>query len=949
MSRRFIIALLLAVFAFIQVPAQRAQAAEPIEFVQEKLDNGLNVIYAPLRRSDTKKPVAPVVHVRVLYHVGSRDERPDRQGFAHMFEHMMFRGSEHVKAEEHMKLIGIVGGNSNAFTSFDQTTYVNTIPSSHLEMALYLEADRMASFKVSEDIYKVERNVVAKEWGIRQNQPYGTLFEDYLRTAYTKHPYRWTPIGNMEHLKAAPVNELQAFFNKYYVPNNATLIIAGDVDVEKAKEWVHKYYAWIPAGPHVAREIQQEPEQSEPRRIVAHKQVPLPAVVIGYHTAEYKSDDHFALSILGSILGDGRSSRLDRLLVSSAQPLAVSASTNNWQLEDKGIFAVIVRLLPGKKVEDVEKLVNGALNEVIEKGISAEELEKARTQARIALIRGRETATEIATQLGEEAVFGGDANRVNTALDRLMAVKAEDVQAVAKKYFQPQRATTLQYIPDPTGKAARAAAQEAAQLAAAPVAPGAPVQPRAVKFPENYPQRPPMAQVGGKVEFAKGTEFNAHGVRVIVMPDSRLPLVNWALTMRRGSHSEPAGKDGLGSLTASLLRRGSAGMSYEQLNQDLESRGITVEVFDGGDFTRVGGSSTTDQLEHGLTRTRQVLLEPTFPQDEFTKLKNQTIAGLTTALSNPASVADRELQAIVFGDSPLGRSATPQTVSNITLDDIKQYYKTIYRPQDAFLVFSGDITVDRAKALADKLLSGWETGTLPNVQYNIPPVASKRKILLVDNPDAKQSVIRMGVRAYDIRTDEKFAGSLAGTLLSAGIDSRLGRYVRAEKGYAYGVRGYFRPGRQAGVFDGTTETAFDTTAATIEAMFKVFNDLRSAPVGAEELKEAQNRVAGGMVMDMQTIGQQAGRRVDSILNDYPADYYDRYAERIAQVTPQQIKDVAGKYILDDKMAIVVVAPAAKVKEQLEKLGDVEVVPMPLNRPGAPAKPDNDLLRSQPPR
>src|SRR5688572_26082156 len=193
--------------------ARPATAVQPIEFEQETLPNGLRVIYSPLRQ-------APVVHVRVLYHVGSRDERPDRQGFAHLFEHMMFRGSAHVKPEEHMKLIGVVGGNSIAFTIFDQTVYVNTVPANHTEMALYLEADRMASFKVDENIYKTERKVVGEEWRIRQNRPYGTLGEDLAAAMFTKHSYRWTPIGNMEHLRQAEVAELQDFFNTYYVPNN---------------------------------------------------------------------------------------------------------------------------------------------------------------------------------------------------------------------------------------------------------------------------------------------------------------------------------------------------------------------------------------------------------------------------------------------------------------------------------------------------------------------------------------------------------------------------------------------------------------------------------------------------------------------------------------------------------------------------------------------------------
>src|SRR5688572_419497 len=267
------------------------QAPAPVEFQQETLDNGLRVVYAPLRN-------APVVHVRVLYHVGSRDERPDRQGFAHMFEHMMFRGSAHVQPEEHMKLVNTVGGITNAFTAFDQTTYINTVPAEHTEMTLWLEADRMASFKVSEDIYKTERKVVAEEWRMQQNQPYGTIYEEFLKRLFLQHHYRWTPIGNMEHLRQAAVDELQQFFNTYYVPNNAVLVVSGDIDVNQVKQWVRKYYGWIPKGSQPTRLAPREPEQTEGRRAVIPSNVPLPAVVVGVRSAPYASDDAYALALL---------------------------------------------------------------------------------------------------------------------------------------------------------------------------------------------------------------------------------------------------------------------------------------------------------------------------------------------------------------------------------------------------------------------------------------------------------------------------------------------------------------------------------------------------------------------------------------------------------------------------------------------------------------------------
>jgi zinc protease len=902
-----------------------ADAPPPVEFVEETLGNGLRVIYAPLK-------TAPVVHVHLIYHVGSRDERPDRQGFAHLFEHMMFRGSKHVRPEEHMRLIMQVGGTSNAFTSFDQTTYINTIPSNHLEMALYLEADRMASFKVDEEIFATERKVVAEEWRMRyMNQPYGTQWQDFLRTAFTTHSYRWTPIGDMEQLRQSTVNELQDFFNTYYVPNNACLIIAGDIDVRQTKEMVRRYFGWIPAGPDVPRLAQPEPEQTEPRRKLQHRRVPLPALILGYHTADYRSDDHYALTLLGGILGSGRASRLDQLLVNSPEPMCVSVGASNWQLQDHGLMLLNARVLPDKDPQRVEKTMLEAVQRVIDEAVTEAELNRAKTQIRVAIINGRKTAADLAGQLGEEEVFGGDATRVNESLDRYNAVTLDDIQRVAARYLQPQRVTTLQILPDPTGQQVAAADAEAAKTAEAPVAPPtAPVETRHITFPTDYPSHPPMADARANPEFNKGQEMPLDGIKVIVMSDHRLPIVTWNLVMRRGSHTLGPDQQGLAGITAGMLRRGAAGLSYQQLNEDLESRGISLDVSDGGDHTTFNGS-TTDQLAHAILRSRQILLQPDFPEDEFRKLKTQSIASLMQSLAQPSTVASRELSSALYGDSPLGWNTTPQTLESLTLDDVRQYYRSIYRPNDALLIFAGDITTEQAMELAQKLLDGWEpVEELAAVQYDLPPRAQQRRIVLIDNPEGGQSTIRMGIQAYTLHNDDKFPGAIAGGILSHGINSRLGRYVRAEKGFAYGVWGYFTPSRQGGAFTGSTDTAFETTADAIEAMFKVFNDLKQS-VQEDELAEAKTRVAGSMVMEMQTIQQQASRRIDIVLNDYPLDYFDTYPARVAEVTEDEILRVMKQYVLDEAMTVIVVAPAEQVREQLEKLGEVQVVPMPAAR------------------
>lgn len=918
---------LLCVMLLCAAVARAGQLESKIEFTKETLDNGLRVIYAPLKTS-------PVVHVRVMYNVGSRDERPDRQGFAHMFEHMMFRGSRHVAPEQHMKLIGIVGGDSNAFTSFDQTTYTNTLPSNNTEMALYLEADRMASFKVNDQIFQTERKVVAEEWRMRYaNQPLGPIFQDLLRTAFTTHSYRWTPIGDMQQLAQATSSELQEFFNTYYVPNNACLVIAGDIDIEQTKQWVRKYYGWIPKGPDVPRNMPAEPKQTEVRRLVVAKpNVPLTNMYIAFKTPEYRDADHDALNVLGDILASGRTGRLDRALVYNEAPKCVGVGAGNYQLQDPSAFVVSAVIQKGVKPEDVEAEIGRVIAGIRDNGVTQEELDKVRTQFKQQIIRQRQECEDIARQLGEEEVFGGDAARVNTYFQQLDALTPGDIQKVAQKYLDLGAMTVVRYENGaPTAQTAQEAAALADKVAQAEVARSdKEVEPRVKEFPKDYPAQPPVNMKAMDITFNKGVESTVDGVKVITLTDARLPLVNASLIFRTGSHAEPEGKQGVADLTAQMLRRGSEGASFLELSKDLESRGISIEASDNNDNTRFSISCTADQIDYAIERANLILSKPTFPAEELENLKQQAIGGLTQSLSRPGTVVTRTFVSNLFSGAPQGRFSTPQSLAAITLADVRQWYEQVYSLDNAFLVISGDVTPEKGQELAQKLLASYDRRlAVPLADYSAEPREARRQIILVDNPQGKQASIRLGARAYDITSDDKFPGSVAGQILSAGIDSRLGRYVRAEKGLTYGAYAFFRPTRWAGEFSGTVDTNPATAAAAIEAMFKVFNDLRTDLVSDEELAEAKLRVAGGMAMEIQTIAQQAGRRVDQILNNYPVDYYDVLPKRINAVTAEQVREVMNKYVNDNQMLIVVVAPAKEVQEQLSKLGEVTVVPMPL--------------------
>ena len=925
-------------------------AVQNIDFTEDTLPNGLRVIYAPLHQ-------APVVQVRVLYHVGSRDERPDRQGFAHMFEHMMFRGSKHVPPQEHMRLVDQVGGVCNAFTSFDQTVYHDTVPAEDLEMALYLEADRMSSFKVTDDIYQIERKVVAQEWMLQQNRAFGNLANDLYRNVFQTSSYHWTPIGNMQQLLAAPAAELQDFFNTYYVPNNAVLVIAGDVDVPAAKKLVEKYYGWIPKGAVVPRPHADEPPQTQPREATSPDRLAqLTAVIRAYHIPAYKSEDQYALSVLGAILGEGRSSRLDRVLVNAKDPLCVGASAGADSMEYAGIFTVMGRVKPGKDIEQVKKILADTVAELLEKGVTPEELARTKTSIRVGTIHSRQTCEEIAGEVGDAELWAGDPNRVNNDLAKYDAVTADDVMAMAKKYLNPDQVTVLTIEPDPLGLKTRKAAMANKDLfdkagTAGVVASTQPILARDVQFPADYPEHPPLAPASSTPKFAKGQETTINGIHLIVLTDSRLPIVDWTLAMRHGSHSESADKAGLAGLTGEMLSHGTSRHTFQQLSDEEESHGISISVGDSGDHTRLSGSCTTDELDRAFSLSHEVLLEPTFPADEFNKLKDRSKAGLMQSLSAPATAADKEMTTTLFAGSPMGHPATPQSLANITLEDVKKFYADFYHPNDAIMVVSGDITFEHAQQLVKQLTDGWQSKDMPTVEYKFPPVATDRKIILIDTGDTGRgagAVVDMGIQAYDIHTDDKYAGSLASTLLSAGIESRLMEYVRAKKGFVYGVGGYFQPGRQIGSFMVDAPTRPPVTGECITAIFKVLDDLKSPtgdnPLSDDELAAAKRRVCGSMVMGMQTIGQQASKRLDGLLNGYPVDYYDEYPQHINVVTADQVRAVMNKYVKGDAMTIVVAAPASIVKEQLEPLGTVTVLPMPLLRDKGATTKSDDMLK-----
>lgn len=432
---------LLSLLAASSINAGIAQSVN-IKFTEYDLPNGLHVI---LHEDHT----IPTVAISVLYHVGSKNEDPSRTGFAHFFEHLLFEGSENIGRGEYMKLIQNNGGVINANTSFDRTFYFETLPSNKLEQGLWMESERMLHAKIDEIGLETQRKVVKEEKKQRyENTPYGHLLEQIFKNAYTKHPYQWTPIGEAQYIDQATLPEFIDFYKTFYVPNNATLSIGGDINIEQTKAWVEKYFGEIPKGTKtIPRPNIVEPQQTVEKRVTYYDKVQLPAVVFAYHTPAQGTTDAYALEMVAKILSDGKSSRLQKQVVDKEQK-AVAAGAFNLPSEDPGLAMMFGIANMGVSAEDLEKVMNEEVEKIVNKGVTQEELNKCRNQIEKDFVTQNQRVLGIVENLANYHVYYGNTNLINTELERYMKITTADLQAVAKKYLTQNNRLVLYYLPD---------------------------------------------------------------------------------------------------------------------------------------------------------------------------------------------------------------------------------------------------------------------------------------------------------------------------------------------------------------------------------------------------------------------------------------------------------------------------------------------------------------------
>ena len=895
------------------------------------LNNGLRVI-------TLEDFSCPIVAVQLWYRVGSKDEQPDRQGFAHMFEHMMFRGTDRLGPTDHFDYVRRSGGTCNAYTSFDQTVCHEVLPAAQLELALWLEAERMAFLKIDQEAFDTERKVVEEERRKGKNQPYGTALEQVLAETFTTHPYRWSPIGRIPHLRAAGVQELRDFWTRYYVPSNATLVLVGAVTHDQARKQAQHYFGWIPSYANPRREIPVEAAPSAKSAVIKEKNAPAPATGVLFRTAPSENNDQLALELLATILGTGNSSRIYRSLVADKR-LAVEAMAMSYALEQDGFFGVGAVMSPiGPKIEETQAALQTELARLRSEPVSEAELTKARNQMLKGLVATNLTIDSKASLLGSAAVLDHDLKSVNRIIDEVQALRATDLQAAAQTYLDPNRALTLtinssikSMLKDkvagflglrPSGDEEKNAPIMAQPETEAP-APGRP----GVTRPADYPQSPPLA--GGtpqNVMPAHQRHRLANGLKIVVVPNREVSFVTVQLGMLAGAWTER--KPGTAPMALRLLTKGTSEHREQALAEALETYAISLSGRAGMDTSRVQASCLTDQLDRTMTLMAEVTLHPTFPSAEFDLQRTRTRTSLEVDAASPAYKASRELRTRLFGVHPYARavSGEPADLDQLTVDDCRQWWSTFARPDMAVLIFAGDITLERATALANDHFGAWQAAGL-KPDTTLPTLArpESTQIYLVDNPTVTQCEIRFGQLGFTRHHPNYALSRVVSSYFGGAFNSRLNKSLRVDKGLTYGARGGFSARRFQGQFTISTFSKNATTATAVKAILGEIARLQQEPPSAKELSDTQSYFAGTFLRQHETPQQLAGELWMMEVNDLRPDFLEQLLKGIAAADAEACTRLAQTEIDQDRLVIVVVGPAPELKESLQEIAPVTVV------------------------
>jgi zinc protease len=904
-----------------------------IDFEKYKLSNGLDVILH-IDRSD------PIVALAVQYHVGSNREVKGRTGFAHLFEHMMFQRSENVPEDQFFKLIQDAGGTLNGGTSNDATTYYEVVPKNALEKILWMESDRMGFMinTVTKKSFAVQQNVVQNEK--RQsydNRPYGFTQEVIAKNLYPEgHPYSWTVIGEMEDLLNAQVQDVKDFHSKYYLPNNATLVLAGDFDVEEAKRLIEKYFGEIPAGNEVT-DPAPVPVKLDKTRKLYHEDnfAKAPQFRMLWPTIEDYTDDAYPLSYLGQLLSQGKRAPLYKVLEKDRK-LTTSQSAYNNSQEIAGYFSINVTANEGVNLKDVEEGIFEAFRLFETEGFTEEDVDRIKASQETQFYNSISSLLGKSFQLATYNEYAGDPGYYKTYLDKMKAVTREDILRVYNKYIKDKPYLATSFVPKgQPGLVAEgsvdASVKEESITSATQVSIEDMEEEPIAQTPTSFNRK--LIPVDGpdpQLNLPQVWQANLNnGMRVFGIENDELPLVQFNIVLKGGHYLDKLDKAGTAYLVAELMMEGTANKTPQELEEEIEKLGAYISVNATATEISISVNTLTRTYEQALALVEEILLEPRWDAEEFEMARMRLLNRLVRSKADPSTLARDTFMKLVYGPDhifSLDRQGTETTVGNITLDDLKAYYQANFSPAAASFHIAGDISEKIVTSSLKNLEKNWSGRAIEYPAYPSPVMPSESKIYFVNVPGAKQSVINIGGPGLSRNDKDFYAATVMNQKLGGSFNSYVNLVLREEKGFTYGARTSFSGSYIPGTFLASSSVRSSATYESVE-IFKNLMEVYRQGVTMEDLTFTKNSLNKSKAREFETLSSKMRMLQEISMYNLPLDYVREQERIVSEMTLEQHKALAQKYIVPNRMYYVVAGDAATQMEALGKIGFGEPVPV----------------------
>ena len=886
----------------------KAAALPVIDIPYQKfvLDNGLTLIV----HEDHK---APVVAVNIWYHVGSKDEHVGRTGFAHLFEHLMFNGSENYK-DDWFKVMEAAGASKlNGSTWYDRTNYFQNMPTSAFDLTLWMESDRMGHLlgAIDQKVLDEQRGVVQNEMREHYNAPYGKVDQLITYSTYPAgHPYSWDPGGSMDDLNAASLDDVKEWFRTYYGAANATLVIAGDITVAEAKQKVEKYFGDIPSGPVIKRQEEWIAKMTGTRRAMLQDHVPQARIYKVWNIPGYKQRDFTLLDMTCDLIGNGKNSRLyKRLVYTDRTATAVAVDIGPFEIGSQ--VQLYVTLKPGSDPVAVEKAIDEELAKFIATGPTPAEVERVRTSNYAGFVRGLERIDGSGGKssiLAESMVYGGSPDFYKTRLGWVGSATPADVQGAAKRWLS-DGVFIVNVVPVPEYKTAVSTVDRS-------------------KRPETG--TPPSLKLPGATRAKL-----SNGLQIVVVERHNAPIVNFTLIADAGFAADSLAKPGTARLSMLMLQEGTKTRSSQAISEAAESLGAKLGVGSSLDRSFLSMNALTSKLGESLDLYTDVLLNPTFPAKELERLRGQTFAGIQQEKAQPSAMVQRVMPRLIYGEghpysNPASGTGTEEAVKSFTSAELAAFYKRWVRPDNAVMLIVGDTSLAKIQPMLEQRFATWRAPAEAKPVKNIATVqlAPKPRVFLINRSGAEQSQIVAGTIG-PTRADPQHIQFVAiETLLGGNFVSRLNMNLREDKHWAYGAGARMTDAVGQGTFRAGAAVQTDKTAESMTEIRKELRDLLgSKKTDDAELKFTKDSIAISMPGNNETSGEIAGSWGEIVTFGLKDTYWNDFVGDLIALTPAQVNAAAGNLVHPDALTWVVVGDLSKIEKPVRALnfGEVTVI------------------------